>query len=322
MIIAVAHPMDFKAASLFFDRVWSPRAFPGIKGYSDLAIHDRYEVPSLAPEDFAARDDTLDMEALYPFREEISRIIHYEFRDAGYCTDSPIWEEILPFILPFVRRAYRKKNIQVVRFAMDVDPFITAFWSIMQLSFIDRQIINPPVPPAGESDQESFSSPGALRAVEALLDNGFVVERNQIENVNWDLLRAVRSDPQAARAMRELRLLIYELTTIEDPARLEDIIQAKMEAFVAASKKHGISVVAGCLKDVLSWDALATMGIGAGLANLFGGPLSAAITAGTLTIGRFSLKLAEILIDAEEVKEKQGLHIAYMQNAKKVLNKT
>lgn len=169
--------------------------------------------------------------------------------------------------------------------------------------------------------EQSFSASypsGKGIAYQAALENiPEIVE----DGVTWEQVAEFRSDEDAIRKYRNLRLWLEDTLTSRSVNHARDQIAQKIEEYEWAIRKHGLMTATGALSTVLGWDGLMSVGAGLGIGGAIGGPLWSALTGALVITGKVSVWVAERLIEKETIQRSQDSAVALICDAKRLATK-
>jgi hypothetical protein len=155
----------------------------------------------------------------------------------------------------------------------------------------------------GQIKKDSKDSPRHRRGKSQSKSDILVVTTDQMDLLDesalrWDQVLEFRKDADAARKVRWfLRWLDVELSKIEDPNEIRDVIAERLAAYRSALKKHGMATAVGFTQVAYS------IGAGAGLSEL---DKTLGLNVGMLPIilGGLSLHVVKSVLDFSQGRTK------------------
>ncbi len=106
------------------------------------------------------------------------------------------------------------------------------------------------------------------------------------DHVSWEQILEFRSDEEAIRKYRELRLWLEYSLSAQSVEHARDLIARRIEDYEWSIRKHGLKTTTGALSSIFSWEGLISVGAGVCI-----GALSAGLS-GLLSLEHYS-QLAE-----------------------------
>ena len=153
---------------------------------------------------------------------------------------------------------------------------------------------------------------GERIAYEAALNNLPLVSAS---SASWDQILEFRSDPDASRKYRDLRLWLRAGLSAQSIEQATDTIGQKIEDYRWAIKKHGFQTCLGALNQLFDWKksglAVAAGGVGAAVA----GPIGASIASGLIIATQIGAFLCERRLAADEVLRGPDRPVAILYDA-------
>lgn len=169
------------------------------------------------------------------------------------------------------------------------------------------------------NSQQRFASdypPGNGIAYQAALENiPEIVE----DHVSWEQILEFRSDEEAIRKYRELRLWLEYSLTAQSLEHAKDLIAHKIDDYEWAIRKHGLETATGALSSILGWKGLASVGAGLGIGAAIGEPVWSALTGALVIIGKVSVWVAERTIEREAIERGPDSGVALICDAKRLV---
>ena len=139
------------------------------------------------------------------------------------------------------------------------------------------------------------------------------------EDVTWQQIVEFRSDPEALRKYRALRLWLKVAANSDSVQHATDVIASKLDDYEWAIRKHGLKSTVGFVSHLVDLKTVVPAAAGAVAGAALSGPLWAAISAGLILSGKACAWAAERLVDLRDVKRGQHSEIAVLYDAKKKL---
>ncbi|HHG4593930.1 TPA: hypothetical protein ACPWFJ_004100 [Pseudomonas aeruginosa] len=137
-------------------------------------------------------------------------------------------------------------------------------------------------------------------------------------NATWEQVLELRSDSEAKRKLRNLRLFLHENYRDNSPAFISDDLHRRIEEFQAARRKHGFEMVTGSISALFDAKSLQAAAASALAGTLFGGPIGALTSAVTVEIGSVALEAAKRIY---AIKDFENSHeLAFLFHANKALS--
>jgi hypothetical protein len=141
------------------------------------------------------------------------------------------------------------------------------------------------------------------------------------DQVSWEQILEFRSDEEAIRKYRELRLWLEYSLSVQSIEHARNLIARKIEDYEWAIRKHGLKTTTGALSSIFSWEGLISMGAGAGIGAALGGPVWSALTGTLFTVGRASVWVAERMIEMQDIKHGPDAAVALICDAKRLVRR-
>jgi hypothetical protein len=176
------------------------------------------------------------------------------------------------------------------------------------------------VTPIYESQQRYFLDypSGNALAYQAALENlPEIVE----DHVSWEQVLEFRSDEEAIRKYRELRLWLEYSLSAQSVEHARDLITHRIEDYEWAIRKHGLKTATGALSSIFCWKGLISVGAGVGIGAALGGPVWSALTGALFTVGRASVWVAERMIEMQDIKRGSDSAVALICDAKRLVRR-
>ena len=133
--------------------------------------------------------------------------------------------------------------------------------------------------------------------------------------ISWEQIIDFRSDPEASRKYRDLRLWFRTGLGADSVQHATDIIGQKIEDYRWAIKKHGFETSLGALKQLFDWKesgpALAAGGVGA----ILSGPIGASIASGLVIAAKIGAFLCERKLASSEILRGPDRAVAILYDA-------
>lgn len=137
-------------------------------------------------------------------------------------------------------------------------------------------------------------------------------------NATWEQILELRSDPEAKRKLRNLRLFLHENYKDNSSEFISDDLHRRIDEFQAARRKHGFEIVTGSISALLDAKSLQAAAASALAGTLFGGPIGALTSAVTVEIGSLALEAAKRIYAIKDFENSHDL--AYLIHADKALS--
>jgi len=160
---------------------------------------------------------------------------------------------------------------------------------------------------------------GQHEAVIALLSNLSVVDE---EALSWEQVVQFRSDPEARSAFRSCAHWLDRDMVGKPLSYIEDDIGIRLEAYDRAVRTHGLRTVVGSLSALVDSRFLAAATLATTVAAHFSGGLAALVAGAALGLGKVSLHIASVLIDATANRDQAAGDIALVIEARKRFTKS
>jgi len=176
----------------------------------------------------------------------------------------------------------------------------------------------PNVTPVYESQQRYFSDypSGNTVVYQAALENlPEIIE----DDVSWEQILEFRSDKEAIRKYRELRLWLEHSLSAQSIEHARDLIAHKIEDYEWTIRKHGLKMATGALSSIFSWKGIISVGAGVGIGAALGGPVWSALTGAVLTVGKASVWVAERMIERQDIQRGPDSAVALICDAKRLV---
>lgn len=140
------------------------------------------------------------------------------------------------------------------------------------------------------------------------------------DHVSWEQILDFRSDEEAIRKYRELRLWLEYSLSAQSVEHARVLIARRIEDYEWAIRKHGLKTTTGALSSIFSWEGLISAGAGAGIGAALGGPVWSALTGALFTVGRASVWVAERMIEMQDIKRGPDAAVALICDAKRLVS--
>ena len=202
--------------------------------------------------------------------------------------------------------------------ADDVSNFIDEY--AVQVIMECFRLAGYPVTPVYESQQRYFSDypSGNTLAYQAALENlPEIIE----DHVSWEQILEFRSDDEAIRKYRELRLWLEYSLSAQSVEHARDLIAHRIEDYEWAIRKHGLKTATGALSSIFSWEGIISVGAGVGIGAALGGPVWSALTGALLTVGKASVWVAERMIERQDIQRGPDSAVALICDAKRLVQR-
>ena len=176
------------------------------------------------------------------------------------------------------------------------------------------------VTPIYESQQRYFSDypSGNSIVYQAALENlPEIIE----DGVSWEQILEFRSDKEAIRKYRALRLWLEHSLSAQSVDHARDVIANKLEDYEWAIRKHGLKITTGALSSIFDWKGVVSVGAGVSIGAALGGPIWSVLTGTLLTVGKASVWVAERMIDMQDVKRGPDSSVALICDAKHLVSR-
>lgn len=140
-------------------------------------------------------------------------------------------------------------------------------------------------------------------------------------NASWDQIIEFRTDAEASRKYRDLRMWLRTGLGAESVQHASDIIGQKIEDYRWAIKKHGFETSLGALRQLFDWKESAPALAAGGVGGVFAGPVGAGIAAGLVLAAKVSAFLCERRLAATEVLRGPDRAVAILYEAQERFGK-
>lgn len=157
---------------------------------------------------------------------------------------------------------------------------------------------------------------GSVLAYQAAMENIPEIVESQ---VSWEQVIEFRSDKEALRKYRELRLWLEYSLSAQSVEHARDLIAQKVEDYEWAIRKHGLKTATGALSQIFSWQGLISVAAGVGVGAALGGPIWSALTGSLLTVGRASVWIADRTIDKQDILHGPNSETAIICDARRLV---
>jgi hypothetical protein len=175
-----------------------------------------------------------------------------------------------------------------------------------------------PVTPLYEKQQRYYLDypSGKTLSYQAALENLPEIIEGQ---VSWQQILEFRSDKEAIRKYRELRLWLEYSLSAQSVEHARDLIAHRIEDYEWAIRKHGLKTATGALSSIFSWKGLMSVGAGVSIGAALGGPVWSVLTGTLLTVGRASVWVAERMIEMQDIERGPDSVVALICDAKRLV---
>jgi hypothetical protein len=129
---------------------------------------------------------------------------------------------------------------------------------------------------------------------------------------SWDQILAFRSDPEAVRKYRDLRLWLRSGLKAESAQHAADIIGQKIDDYRWAIKRHGLQTSLGAFKTIFDWRESKLSVAVTGIAAATGGPVWAGMAGGISIALQVGAWLAERRIDVKDTVRGPNREVAIL----------
>lgn len=134
-------------------------------------------------------------------------------------------------------------------------------------------------------------------------------------DVPWEQIVSFRSDPDASRKYRDLRLWLRAGLGAQSVGHATDLIGQKIDDYRWAIQKHGFQTSLGAMTELFDWKESRLALAAAGVAGIFGGPMWAAIASGMTIVAKVGVSLCERKLASSEVRRGPDRAIAILYDA-------
>lgn len=162
--------------------------------------------------------------------------------------------------------------------------------------------------------QEGFErdySIGKHLTYQAALNNIGIVDPGAL---TLEQVLQFRSDPEAVRKYRNLRLWLDQGLKAETVSQATEIIAQKLDDYSWAIKKHGLKTLNGLVSEIVDWKVPAALGAATAAGQLLAGPVGAALGAGLVAVGKITVWLVERKIELEDIKHDSHREVAILHD--------
>lgn len=133
-----------------------------------------------------------------------------------------------------------------------------------------------------------------------------------VGSASWDHILAFRSDAEAVRKYRDLRLWLRAGLKAESAQHAADIIGQKIEDYRWAIERHGLQTTLGAFKTIFDWKESKLAVAAAGIAAAAGGPVWAIIAGGLSIAMQVGAWLAERRLDDKDIVRGPNREVAIL----------
>jgi hypothetical protein len=139
------------------------------------------------------------------------------------------------------------------------------------------------------------------------------------DQVSWEQVIEFRSDKDAIRKYRALRLWLEYSLSAQSVENARDLIARGIEDYEWAIRKHGLKTATGALSSIFSLNGLISLTAGVGVGAAIGGPVWSALTGAIFTVGRASVWVAERMIEKQDIQRSPDAAVALICDAKQLV---
>ena len=139
------------------------------------------------------------------------------------------------------------------------------------------------------------------------------------DQVPWEQVIEFRSDKDAIRKYRALRLWLEYSLSAQSVEHARDLIALGIEDYEWAIRKHGLKTATGALSSIFSWKGLISITAGVGVGAAIGGPVWSALTGTIFTVGRAAVWIAERMIQRKDIQRSPDAAVALIYDAKQLV---
>jgi hypothetical protein len=139
------------------------------------------------------------------------------------------------------------------------------------------------------------------------------------DQVSWEQVIEFRSDKDAIRKYRALRLWLEYSLSAKSVKHARDLIARGIEDYEWAIRKHGLKTATGALSSIFSWKGLISITAGMGVSAAVGGPVWSALTGAIFTVGRATVWVAERMIERQDIERAPDAAVALICDAKQLV---
>jgi hypothetical protein len=172
------------------------------------------------------------------------------------------------------------------------------------------------------ADNKEFSTQygkGEAVAYQAVLANLPVVNEDFLD---WEQILQFRSDKEAVRKYRDLRLWLHHSLNAESVQHATYLISQKIDDYRWAIKKHGMQTVSKGLTQIYDWKDLATAGATSTVVGaLGGGPIVSALFAVITVVPKIAAWVIDRRVTLRDVERGKNKEIAIIYEAQKRFGK-
>ena len=141
------------------------------------------------------------------------------------------------------------------------------------------------------------------------------------DHVSWEQVLEFRSDEEAIRKYRELRLWLEYSLSAQSVEHARDLIAHRIEEYEWAIRKHGLKTATGALSSIFSWKGLISLGTGVSMGAALGGPVWSALTGALFSVGGASVWVAARMIEMQDIQRGPDSAVALICDAKRLVRR-
>ncbi len=173
----------------------------------------------------------------------------------------------------------------------------------------------PVIPSYASDDLFTAEFPeGTETAYQAIINNIPIVLDKY---TTWEQVLEFRSDRDATRKYRDLRLWLRDGLNSESIGHATDIIGQKIDNYEWAIKRHGFQTITGTLSQLFDLKKTMITTGAATASSALGGPVWGAITGGLFFTAQICVSLANRMIKLEDIKREKESEVAILYDIRK-----
>ncbi|HZE71222.1 MAG TPA: hypothetical protein VE135_17055 [Pyrinomonadaceae bacterium] len=138
-----------------------------------------------------------------------------------------------------------------------------------------------------------------------------------VASTSWEQIVEFRKDAESAKALRKLRVFLYENCKDKSASYVEDKIHTELEKYDNAVKSHGFKLITGSLKTLIDSKSIIAASGTVLVAGLIGGPLVGVGAGAVLEASKLAIEISTTLYSMRELKRDHPL--AYIIKAREEL---
>jgi hypothetical protein len=293
--VCIGAPNEAKHAALFFENIWhlcpthesAPRAvFP--EGFNhDRSLRDRYLEFS--------NNLALDHPKIQELFDEAFTVV---YPNSNNDLHAPL---LLPNKTDVLYRMLEETYLQNVNGIRD--QFLQL---VSPLSSIH------PVPVVSKA-QALENHNASVADITVTLSNVQIID---VTSTSWEHIVEFRKDAESARALRKLRVFLYENCKDKSASYVEDKIHTELEKYDNAVKSHGFKLITGSLSTLIDSQSIIAASSTMLVAALIGGRLVGIGAGVALEASKLAIEISQTLYSMRELKRDHPL--AYIIKAREI----